>query len=195
MGRGESGIYCPDRQISKYRPRRVEAFIHSVSLSHSSFPPISLSSSRYSLFSFFDLFLHYTVILSSLFPFLFSFPVFLWCLPLLFLRILRPSPVRLCLSPLYSVTSARLCSACTSALQRTNTEISNLIFPEKKLRGHTVPISTFTCVCERFIYPAIDLPILLQDICGPILGIYKSLTDTWIWKLGLRSRNSQKRNT
>jgi hypothetical protein len=28
--------------------------------------------------------------------------------------------------------------------------------------------------------PTIDLPILLQEICGPILGIYKLLTDTWI---------------
>jgi hypothetical protein len=26
--------------------------------------------------------------------------------------------------------------------------------------------------------PMIDLPILLQEICGPILGIYKSLTET-----------------
>jgi hypothetical protein len=26
--------------------------------------------------------------------------------------------------------------------------------------------------------PTIDLPILLQEICGPIMGIYKSLTDT-----------------
>jgi hypothetical protein len=26
--------------------------------------------------------------------------------------------------------------------------------------------------------PKIDLPILLQEICGPILGIYKSLTET-----------------
>jgi hypothetical protein len=41
--------------------------------------------------------------------------------------------------------------------------------------------------------PKTDLPILLQDIWGPILGIYKSLTDTWMWKLGLRSRNSQKK--
>ncbi len=37
--------------------------------------------------------------------------------------------------------------------------------------------------------------ILLQEICGPILEIYQSLTDTWMWKLGLRPRNSQKRNT
>jgi hypothetical protein len=26
--------------------------------------------------------------------------------------------------------------------------------------------------------PTIDLPILLQEICGPILGIHKSPTDT-----------------
>ncbi len=27
----------------------------------------------------------------------------------------------------------------------------------------------------------INLPILLQEICKPILGICKSLTDTWMW--------------
>jgi hypothetical protein len=43
--------------------------------------------------------------------------------------------------------------------------------------------------------PTIDQPILLQEICGLILRIYKSLTDTRVWKLGLRPRNSQKRNT
>jgi hypothetical protein len=37
-----------------------------------------------------------------------------------------------------------------------------------------------SCVCERIIYsiPTIGLPILLEEICGPILGLYKSLTDT-----------------
>ncbi len=29
-----------------------------------------------------------------------------------------------------------------------------------------------------FYIPTIDLHILLQEICGPILGIYQSLTDT-----------------
>jgi hypothetical protein len=49
-----------------------------------------------------------------------------------------------------------------------------------------------SCVCQRFIYsiPTIGLPILLQENCGPILDIYKSLTDTWVWKLGLKQRNS-----
>jgi hypothetical protein len=41
--------------------------------------------------------------------------------------------------------------------------------------------------------PTIDLPILLQEICGPIQGIYKWLTDTGMWKLGLRPRNSPER--
>ncbi len=39
------------------------------------------------------------------------------------------------------------------------------------------------------------LPILLQEICGPTLGIYNLLTDTLMWKLRPRQRNSQKRNT
>jgi hypothetical protein len=52
--------------------------------------------------------------------------------------------------------------------------------------------SSYTYISVR---DYISLPILLQEICGPILGIYKSLTDTWMWTLGLRPRNSQKRNT
>jgi hypothetical protein len=28
------------------------------------------------------------------------------------------------------------------------------------------------------------LPFLLEEICGPILGIYKSLTDTWMLEIG-----------
>ncbi len=28
------------------------------------------------------------------------------------------------------------------------------------------------------------------NVCGPILGIYKSLTDTWMWKVELRPCNS-----
>ncbi len=56
-----------------------------------------------------------------------------------------------------------------------------------------------SCVCEWFIYciPTIGLPIMLEEICRPILGLYKSLTDkhAWMWKLGPRPRYSQKRNT
>jgi hypothetical protein len=63
-------------------------------------------------------------------------------------------------------------------------------------KGISGPQSQFphSCVCERIYIPTMGLPFLLEEICGPILGIYKSLTDTSMWKLGLRPRNSQKRN-
>jgi hypothetical protein len=51
------------------------------------------------------------------------------------------------------------------------------IFPEKELRGHSPNFHIHVSVSDLYI-PTTDLPILLQKICGPILGIYKSLTDT-----------------
>ncbi len=49
-----------------------------------------------------------------------------------------------------------------------------------------------SCVCVRFtVYiPAIGLPILLKGNMWSDPGIYKSLTVTWMWKLGLRPPNS-----
>ncbi len=79
-------------------------------------------------------------------------------------------------------------------LQRTNTENSKQILPEKELRGQSPNLHIHVSVSDLYI-PTIDLPFLLQEICGPILGIYKSLTDTWMWKLGLRPCNFQERNT
>ncbi len=77
-------------------------------------------------------------------------------------------------------------------LQRQNTETN---IPRKGILG---PQSQFphSCVCERFIHynPTIGLPILLGEIFILILGLYKALTDTWMLKLGLRPRYSQKRN-
>jgi hypothetical protein len=58
-------------------------------------------------------------------------------------------------------------------LQRTNTEKFETNIPRK---GIVRPQSQFprSCARERFVNynPTIDLPILLQEICGPILGIY-----------------------
>ncbi len=81
-----------------------------------------------------------------------------------------------------------------SALQRQNTEISKLIFPGKEYRGLSPNFHIHASVSDLYI-PTIGLPIQLYEICRPILELYKSLTDTWMWKLGLRLRYSQKRNT
>jgi hypothetical protein len=54
----------------------------------------------------------------------------------------------------------------------------------------TVPTSTFMCLWVIHIlyshnWSAYSAP---GEICGPILEIYKSLTDKWMWKLGRRGR-------
>jgi hypothetical protein len=75
------------------------------------------------------------------------------------------------------------------------------VFPEIKLlfpkqNYNVLSPSSFTYISVRDLYISrIGLPILLQEISGPILGIYNSLTDTLMRKSGLRPSNSQKRNT
>jgi hypothetical protein len=53
----------------------------------------------------------------------------------------------------------------------------------------SAPIST-SCVFERFIYSQDQSTYILQQNSRPIVGTYNSLTDTWMWKLGLRPRYS-----
>jgi hypothetical protein len=67
-------------------------------------------------------------------------------------------------------------------LQRQNTEISTQIFPEKEYRGLSPNFHIHASVSLLYI-STIGLPILLEEICRPILGLYKSLTDTWMLKL------------
>ncbi len=62
-------------------------------------------------------------------------------------------------------------------LQRNNIENPKQIFPEKELRGHSPNFHIHVSVSDLYI-PMIDLPIVLKEICGPILEIYKSRTDT-----------------
>ncbi len=61
------------------------------------------------------------------------------------------------------------------ALQRQNTEISKQIFPEKEYRGLSPNFHIHASVSDLYIL-TIGLPILLEEICRPILGLYKLLT-------------------
>jgi hypothetical protein len=67
--------------------------------------------------------------------------------------------------------SRGLCTA------KTKYEISKQIFPEKEYRGLSPRFHIHASVSDLYI-PTIGLPILLEEICRPILGLYKSLTDT-----------------
>ncbi len=58
----------------------------------------------------------------------------------------------------------------TPTLQRHNAEHLKQIFPEKELCGHSPTFHVHVSVSFLHI-PTIDLPILLQEICGSILGI------------------------
>ncbi len=62
-------------------------------------------------------------------------------------------------------------------LQRQNAENLKQIFPEKEYRGLSPNFHIHVSVSELYI-STMGLPFLLEEICGPMLGIYKSLTDT-----------------
>ncbi len=64
-----------------------------------------------------------------------------------------------------------------NTLQRQNTEISKQIFPEKEYRGLSPNFHIHASVSDLYI-PTVSLSILLEEICGPVLGLYKSLLDT-----------------
>ncbi len=58
-----------------------------------------------------------------------------------------------------------------------------------------LPVPTLIYLWEIHIFPGSVCLFCCREICGPILGIYKSLTDTCMWELGLRPHNYQKMNT
>jgi hypothetical protein len=60
---------------------------------------------------------------------------------------------------------------------KNNTENLKQIFPEKEYWGLSLNFHIHVSVSELYI-PTMDLPFPLKEICGPILGRYKSLTDT-----------------
>ncbi len=54
-----------------------------------------------------------------------------------------------------------------------------------------LPVPELIYLWDIYIFPGSVCLFCCRKICG---RIYKSLTDTWRWKLGQRPRNSQKRN-
>ncbi len=76
-------------------------------------------------------------------------------------------------------------------LQRTNAENSKQIFPEKKLRAATVPISTFMYLCRFYIFPWSIFLFFCREICRPILETYRLISV----EIGTEAAQSDKRNT
>ncbi len=67
---------------------------------------------------------------------------------------------------------------------------SHLCIPRKEIARPQSQFRMHVSVSDLCI-PRIGPNIFLCSRIGrPIVGIYKSLTDTWMWKLGLRPRNS-----
>ncbi len=66
---------------------------------------------------------------------------------------------------------------------------------QNKILMFCLPVSTLIYLWEIYLFPGSFCLFCCREICGPILGIFISLTGRWTWKLGLRPRNSQKRNT
>jgi hypothetical protein len=63
-------------------------------------------------------------------------------------------------------------------LQKDNTENSKQILPEKELRGLSPNFHIHVYVSDLYVYPTTVCLFCCRKICGPILKIYKSLTDT-----------------
>ncbi len=58
-------------------------------------------------------------------------------------------------------------------------------FFQNRIMMSCLPIPTFIYLWEIYMFSGSVWLICCSQICGPILGIYKSLTDTWMWKLWL----------
>jgi hypothetical protein len=87
-----------------------------------------------------------------------------------------------CFSPWKVFYTILECSG--SALHREYTEKFVTNIPRNETARPQSRLIHFLCFCERFIQyvPSIGLPILLQENSWT-MGIYKSFTEIWMWKL------------
>jgi hypothetical protein len=86
-----------------------------------------------------------------------------------------PAAWMACVRPSAPSSGARTRS---HTLQRQNAENLKQIIPEKDYRGLSPNFHIHVSVTELLYIPTMGLPVLLEEICGPILGIYKSLKET-----------------
>jgi len=89
----------------------------------------------------------------------------------------------------YYECSDRFCLMTYSTFSNTATAIP-FIYSFSGNSAAPAPISTFMCLWAIIYIPRIGPHISSSRKGRPIVGIYNSLTDTWMWKLGLRPRYS-----
>ncbi len=93
------------------------------------------------------------------------------------------------LSTIYCTIDTQKLTHCEDTIKKIRKNI-----PEKELRDHSPNSYLHVSESDLYCIPT-DLPILLQENREPFVGIFRSLKDTRMWKLGLRPRNFFSVNT